>query len=139
VPPFPGDPNDPRLVGAAVAVYNSVALGGELVIVGLPKTGWTLSGANTYKYKGASTAAITRATLKQDQISFKGGKAAWGYTLNEASQGRVAAVFVVGNTYYCSDAPAKATGNPPSTAGNDKVDKFVAQPNSPAPFFCLSP
>jgi YVTN family beta-propeller protein len=134
--PTPNGPTDPRIVGAAVAVYNSVAPGGELVIVGLPAAGWTLAGTSTYKYKGASTAAITRATIKNDQIAFKGGKATWGYTLDEASQGRVAAAFVVGNTYYCSDAPAKTSGNPGS---NDKQDKFVAQPNTPAPFFCVAP
>ena len=78
-------------------------------------------------------------TFKPDQIAFKGGKALWSYTLNEPSQGRVAAAFIVGTTFYCSDAPAKATGNPPSTASNDRVDKFVAQPNTPAPFFCVSP
>jgi DNA-binding beta-propeller fold protein YncE len=139
VPPLQGSPDDPRTVGVIVAVYNSVGPGGELVPVGLPPSGWRATGLNTYKYKGASTAGITAAILKPDQIAFKGGKAGWNYTLNEPAQGRVATVIIVGSTIYCSDAPAKATGNPPSTASNDRIDKFVAQPNTAAPFFCLNP
>ena len=133
-PPPLGSPNDPRAVGATAVVYNSTAIGGELVIVGLPAAGWTASPPNTYKYKGAKTDPITRATFKQDQIAFKGGKAGWAYTLDEPSQGRVAAAFIISNTYYCSDAPAKAPAS-----SNDKVDKFVAEPNTPAPPFCVSP
>jgi hypothetical protein len=133
-PPLLGASDDPRLVGAGVAVYNSTAPGGELVIVGLPAAGWTARAPNTYKYKGASTDPITRATFKQDQIAFKGGKAGWAYSLDEFSQGRVAAAFFVGNTYYCSDAPGKSPAS-----SNDRVDKFVAEPNTPAPPFCVGP
>jgi DNA-binding beta-propeller fold protein YncE len=134
-PPPLGAPNDPRIVGASIAVYNSTAFGGELVIIGLPAGGWTASAPNTYKYKGASTDPITRATFKQDQIAFKGGKAGWPYTLDEPSQGRVAAAFILNNTtFYCADAPAKVPAS-----SNDKIDKFVAEPNTPAPPFCVSP
>ncbi len=128
-PPFQGSPDDPRTAGAAVAVYNSVSLGGELVIVGLPASGWRATGPNAYKYKGASTDPIKQAVFRPDRITFKGGKAQWSYTLDEPQQGRVAAAFVVGNTFYCSDAPGKT----------DRVDKFIAQPKSPAPAFCVSP
>ncbi len=129
-----GTTGDPRMTAAGIAVYNSTGPGGQLVIVGLPAGNWTASPPNTYKYKGLSTDAIWRATFKQDQIAFKGGKAAWSYTLTAPSQGRVAAAFVVGQTYYCADAPAKLP-----TASNDKVDKFTAQPNTPPPPFCPSP
>ena len=117
---------------------DSVAPGGELVIVGLAAAGWSATGPNSYTYKGAVTAAITKATFKPDGISFQGGKALWNYTLNEPSQGRVAAAFIVGNVFYCSDAPAKgaATG---SSAKNDRVDRFIAEPNTPAPPFCVGP
>jgi hypothetical protein len=133
-PPFQGSPNDPTLVGAIVAVYNSSFIGGELVPVGLPAAGWTAVGPNSYKYKGLSTDAITRAVLKPDQIMFKGGKDHWSYTLNEPSQGRVAAVLLIGGIVWCADAPAKFP-----EAKNDRVDKFVAQPKTPAPFFCPGP
>jgi hypothetical protein len=135
-PPAQGSPNDPRAVGGLIVVYNSTFLGGELAAVGLPAAGWTASGTNTYKFKGASTDAITRVVVKQDQITFKGGKASWNYSLNEASQGRVAAALIIGNMFWCSDAPAKST---PSQSANDHVDKFVAEPNTPAPSFCVSP
>jgi YVTN family beta-propeller protein len=138
-PPLQGSPDDPRTVGAIVAVYNSVALGGELVPVGLPPSGWRATGPNSYKYKGASTAGITGVILKPNLLVFRGGKAGWNYTLDEPSQGRVATVFILGSTIYCSDAPAKAAGNPPSTARYDRVDKFVAAPNSPPPLFCINP
>jgi YVTN family beta-propeller protein len=139
VPPAQGAPDDPRTVGAIVAVFNSVAPGGELVPVGLPAAGWRATGPNAYKYTGAATTGITSVILKPDQLAFKGGKAGWSYTLNEPSQGRVAVILLLGSTVYCSDAPAKASGRPPSTASNDHVDKFVAQPNTPAPPFCVGP
>jgi hypothetical protein len=128
-PPLQGSPEDPTIAGALVAVYNSVALGGELVPVALPPSGWRAVGPNSYKYKGASTAAITRAVFRPDRITFKGGKEQWAYTLNEPQQGSVAVVFAVGSTFYCSNAPGKI----------DQIDKFVAVPKSPAPPFCLSP
>jgi YVTN family beta-propeller protein len=138
-PPTQGSANDPTTAGASIAVYNSTAIGGELVVHGLPASGWSAIGPNAYKYKGASTDAITRATLKPDLIQFKGGKEQWNYTLDEPAQGRVAAAFFIGNVFWCADAPAKASGSPPSTANNDRVDKFVAQPKTAAPFFCPAP
>jgi hypothetical protein len=118
VPPAQGGPDDPRTVDAIVAVYNSVAPDGELVPVGLPAAGWRARGPNAYKYADAATTGITSVILKPDQLAFKGGKAGWSYTLNEPSQGRVAVILLVGRTVYCSDAPAKASGRPPSTASN---------------------
>jgi hypothetical protein len=138
-PPLNGTSTDPTIAGATIAVYNSMTIGGELVIVGLPAVNWVATGPNSYKYTGASTDPITRVTFKPDQIAFKGGKATWAYSLNEPAQGRVAAALFIGNVFWCADAPAKASGNPPSTASNDHVDKFVAQPKSPAPPFCPSP
>jgi hypothetical protein len=54
----------------------------------------------------------------------------WSYTLNEPSQGRIAVQLKLGSaTPWCTDAPAK-----PSDSGkNDHVDKFTAQPKTPAP------
>jgi hypothetical protein len=138
-PPSNGTADDPTLVGGAVVAYNSGGLGHDLVIVGLPAAGWIAKGPNTYEFKAASTAAITKVVIRPDQISVKGGRAQWGYTLDEPAQGRVAVALILGHHYWCSDTPAKASGNPPSTAKNDRVDKFVGQSNSPAPGFCASP
>jgi hypothetical protein len=129
IPPFQGSSDDPTSVGATVVVYNSVSPGGELVVVALPAAGWRATGPNSYKYKGASTAAITRALFRTDRLSFKGGKEQWPYTLNETQQGRVAVAFFIGNTFYCSDAPGKV----------DRVDRFIAVPKTPAPPFCVAP
>jgi hypothetical protein len=73
-PPFTGSSNDPTVVGATLAVYNSVAFGGELVVVGLPAANWVATGPNSYKFTGAPTAAITRVTFKPDLLQFKGGR-----------------------------------------------------------------
>jgi hypothetical protein len=138
-PPTNGSPDDPTIVGGAAVAYNSGGLGHDLVIVGLPASGWTATGSQTYEFKGLSTGPITKVVVRPDQISVKGGKAQWGYTLNEPAQGRVAVAVILGHHYWCSDTAAKASGNPPSSAKNDRIDKFVGQSNSPAPLFCASP
>jgi len=67
----------------------------------------------------------------------QGGKANWGYTLNQPSQGRIAVRPQLGtNATWCADALAKTSGNPPSTASNDHVDKFTAQPRTAPPSRC---
>jgi hypothetical protein len=45
----------------------------------------------------------------------------------------------IGNLFWCADAPAKASGNPPSTANNDRVDKFVGPAEDAGAVFCVSP
>jgi hypothetical protein len=37
---------------------------------------------------------------------------------------------------WCADAPARARGNPPSTARYDQPDIFEAAPKTPAPAVC---
>jgi hypothetical protein len=69
--------------------------------------------------QGASTDAIRSALFRPDRISFKGGKEQWGYTLDEPQQTRVAAAFVVGNTYYCADAPGRRIASTSSCAAED--------------------
>jgi len=127
--------------GATLQVYNSNG-SGELVTVTLPASGWSaMDDAQTprgYKYKSASsTDAITRVTLRGNLIKIRGGKSNWTYTLNEASQGRIALRLTMGNQFrWCADSPAKTSGNPPSTASNDKVDKFVGARRTPPPASC---
>ena len=63
----------------------------------------------------------------------KGRGAALGYSLDEPRQGTNAVRLQLGGaTPWCAEAPAKATGKPPVTVKNDKVDRFTAQPKSPA-------
>jgi hypothetical protein len=64
----------------------------------------------------------------------KGGRSLFNYSLDEPAQVRVTVEVKLGNgingRLYCAEAPAKLSGNPPSTARNDRVDKFVGQPNA---------
>lgn len=143
VVPVPGSADDPTGAGASVVVQNGAG-SGESVRVDLPASGWTRLGSPTsprgYAYKSADpNAAVTKVTIKPDLISFKGGKAAWGYTLDEAQQGRIAVRLQLGGMFWCADAPAKSSGSPPSTAANDRPGKFVAASKTPAPTSCSVP
>ena len=148
IPPFSGS-GDPTIVGATLVVYDSGGLTTDTVTVSLPPTSpdgsaWTRLGPPTspqgYRYKGKNpNGPVARVTVRADSISIRGGKASWSYTLNEAAQGRVAVRLLLGSgAGWCADAPAKTSGNPPSTANNDKVDRFVGQPKTPAPGVCPS-
>ena len=127
--------------GAVLEVYNSNG-SGEKVTVTLPASGWTaLDDAQTprgYKYKSAlSTDAITRVLVRGNLLRVRGGRSNWLYTLDEASQGRIAVRMTMGSAFrWCADAPAKASGNPPSTASYDRTDKFVGARRAPAPPSC---
>jgi hypothetical protein len=140
-----GDPTPGGVTGggATLQVYNSNG-SGELVTVTLPASGWSVMGDTQtprgYRYKSASsTDAVTRVTLRGNLIRIRGGKSNWAYTLNEASQGRVALRLTMGSQFrWCADSPAKTSGNPPSTASNDKIDKFVGARRTPAPPSCPS-
>jgi hypothetical protein len=142
VPPTPGSGGDPTTGGATVRVYNSAGLASDDVSVTLPAgSRWTVLGSSSlagYRYKDPDpNAAITKVEVKPDKIFVKGGRALWTYALDEARQGRVAVRVTLGSANpWCADAPAKLSGTPPSSANNDKVDKFVAQPKSPAPGSC---
>ena len=148
IPPFSGS-GDPTIVGATLVVYNSGGLTTDAVTVSLPPTSpdgsaWTRLGTPTspqgYRYKGKNpNGPVASVTVRADSISIRGGKASWSYTLNEAAQGRVAVRLRLGTgAGWCADAPAKASGTPPSTATNDTVDRFVGQPKTPAPGVCPS-
>jgi hypothetical protein len=66
----------------------------------------------------------------------KGGTGAFSYTLDEPAQGSVGVRLLLGPGGWCAEAPAKTSGTSLSTARNDTVDKFVAEPKSPAPATC---
>jgi hypothetical protein len=86
---------------------------------------------------GDPNGPVSRVIVKADQLKVRAGKSSWTYTLNEPSQGRIAVQLQLGTSpAWCADAPAKASGNPPSTTSNDRVDRFMAQPKTPAPAAC---
>jgi YVTN family beta-propeller protein len=139
---------DPTVSGGSLTVYNSAGMTTDAVTVNLPPVGplagqgWFAIGAGPsfkgYRYRGRDpNGPIASIVVKADSISVRGGRANWGYTLNESSQTRVAVRLQLGTTArWCADAPAKPAGNPPSTTLNDHVDRFVGQPKIPAPFTC---
>lgn len=137
--PIPGGAADPTLHGGTLVVYNSAG-SGENVVVALPAGSWTPVGSSGYRFSGSDpNGPIARVIVKRDQLIVKGGKSNWGYTLDEPSQGRIAVRLTLGSgATWCSDAPAKSTGNPPSTANNDRVDRFTAQSRTPPPASCPS-
>jgi len=140
VPPAAGSPEDPTVGGANVVVYNSAGLTSDLAFASLDASRWSRTGTNTYTYRNVSIAAITKVVLKSDSITIKGGKSLWSYTLNEQAQGQIAVVLTLGSggRAFCADAAAKLAGNPPSTAANDRVDKFVGRQSAP-PAACPPP
>ena len=95
-------------------------------------------GGEGYRFAGSDPGGpVSRVIVKADQLKVRAGKSSWTYTLNEPSQGRIAVQLQLGaSPAWCTDAPAKASGNPPSTAANDRVDRFTAQPKTPAPAAC---
>jgi len=140
VAPAPGGAADPTIVGAVLTVENAAG-SGERAQIPLPAAGWTQRGTTTnpqgYLYRDAAPgAAISKVLLKDDLLRARGGGAAFGYTLDEPQQGRVGLRLDSGADAWCAEAPARASGNPPSTANNDALERFEAAGNSAAPAVC---
>ena len=140
VPPAPGSNGDPTLNGAELIVYNAAGLTTDSVAIPL-LSGWTPIGKapniKGWRFKSTdSSSGVSSVEVQADKISVKGGTGAFGYTLDEPSQGSVGVRLLLGPGGWCADGPAKTSGNPPSTARNDTVDKLVAEPKSPAPSTC---
>jgi YVTN family beta-propeller protein len=128
VPPANGSADDPTTAGATLYVYNSSGLATDLFVATLAGA-WTSTGPGSYQYRdGTIGAPISRVVLRPNQLTMKGGFENFTYTLDEPAQGRVTVRLVIGARTWCAEAPAKQSGNPPSTAKNDRVDKFVGQP-----------
>jgi hypothetical protein len=135
IAPAAGSPGDPRTGGAVLTVYNATG-SGDRVTVSLPAAGWSLSGT-TYRYVGAPGSAISSVRVKSDLLRVKGGGPAWSYTLDEPSQRRIAVRLALGSALpWCAAAPAKVSGDPPSTANSDRPGLFVAQRRTAAPLSC---
>jgi hypothetical protein len=138
VPPQPGAAGDPTLHGATLTVSNA-ATSGETVTVTLSASGWVglgnPRGTKGYRFRSTdSGVAIRSAIVRPDGISVKGGNAAWPFTLDEPSQGRIAVALALGSARpWCAEAPARAG------ASNDVPGRFVAQPNTPPPSTCAGP
>jgi hypothetical protein len=128
VPPAPGSAGDPILGGGTLTVYDSAG-SGEKVVVPLPAgAAWSTLGSasNPKGYRFRGTGPIASVMVKADSIKVKGGKAAWTYTLDEPTQGRVAVQLMLGTSRpWCADAPGKT----------DRPGSFAAQQTA-APSVC---
>jgi len=136
--PARGSLGDPTLFGASLVVYNAAG-SGEKAVVPLPAVGWTAYDSATtpkgYRFKG--TGPITQVIVRLDQVKVKGGGALWAYTLDEPSQGRMALRLQLGSQpAWCADAAPRTSGNPPSSASYDRVDRFTGQSTAPPPVVC---
>ncbi len=140
VPPAFGAPGDPFIEGATLHVYNANG-SGEHVTIALGSSKWTRTGSSGYKFKDTTPdAPVKTVLLKSDKLIVKGGKANFDYDLDEPSQGRVVVRLVLGSTIeWCAEARGKTSGNPPSTAKNDRQDRFKGERKTAAPAACPAP
>ncbi len=141
VPPLPGSTGDPTVGGATLVVYNADGATTDAVSVSLPANGWSVLGSPAspkgWKFKGDAGAAIRSVVIKSNSIILRGGRSAWGYTLDEPSQGRVALRLALGtDPGWCTATTADVKGNPPTTAKSDRAGYFKAGGLAPAPATC---
>jgi hypothetical protein len=132
--PARGTPGDPTLNGAQIMIYNSSGAAIDSFATTLAAAGWTVIGSGTtpkgYRFSSLSN-GILRVTVKNHRIAIRGGKAAFGYTLDEASQGSVAMRLQLGTgDIWCAEA-----GRPPSPPKVDRPGKFQAKA-APPPAAC---
>ncbi|MDG2305862.1 MAG: hypothetical protein P8R42_14695 [Candidatus Binatia bacterium] len=138
VPPGLGTAGDPLVNGGTLRIYNANG-SGEQVTIDLPAGSW-LPSSTGFRYKGASGTAVTVITVKNGLVKLKAGKDAFGFTLDEPKQGRIAVRLTLGTGVdWCAEVPAKQKGTPSSTDKFDKVDKFLGEKNFPAPVACPVP
>lgn len=125
--PAAGSDGDPTSAGAtgggaSLTVYNAAG-SGEAFTIALPAAGWIRDGmpARTYRFANGQ-GPIYRVIVRPYKIYVRGGTAGWGYTLDEAQQGLVAARLTLGTgTTWCAAAPPKY----PASA-NDRPDKYLS-------------
>ena len=140
VPPAPGSADDPTVAGGTLYVANAAG-SGEIVRVSLPASGWTALGSVTrprgFSYRDRTPGApVAQVTVSPDRISLRASGAGWGYGLDEPQQGRIALRLDLGSSAWCAEAPARATGNPPSTSASDAPGRFTGQAKAPPPAAC---
>jgi hypothetical protein len=134
VTPAHGSDGDPSLHGATLTVYNAAG-SGEVFTTDLPAESWVQRGDGSKGWRyiySSSTTAIRKIYLKSPKITLKGGKAAWGYSLDEPSQGLLAVQLTLGSAVtWCSVAEPEF----PSEKW-DVPDRFRAVAAGPPPASC---
>jgi hypothetical protein len=131
IAPARGSAGDPRVGGATLLVYNANG-SGEAVRIPLPPSGWSAKGTDSrpdgYVFRAAGkNDPVKTVTVEDDKLVVKGGRELFKYTLEEPTQGRMAMRLTLGtDVQWCAAASGR----------QDAVDKFVANPNTPAPGVC---
>jgi hypothetical protein len=125
-----GDPTPAGVSGggAVLEIYDSSG-SGERVTIPLPADRWGRDGdpAGSFRYQFSGDAPIWKVYLKNDKISIRGGKAAFGYTLDELAQGSIAVRLTLGTGItWCTNALPRTSGSPPSSANYDRPGRFVS-------------
>lgn len=141
--PPPGSAGDPTTAGATgggamLQVYNTAGTG-EVYTLPLPASAWRLAGNpfSGQRYIYASASAVWKVWIKGTKISIRGGKSAWGYTLDEPSQGTIGLRLTLGTGItWCTEAVANSNGSPPSTVAYDRPGVFQAERIQDAPALC---
>lgn len=136
--PDGGTDGDPTIHGGTFTVYNAAG-SGEVWTVDLPASQWVRTGnpTNGYRYIFTSLPPVQKVWLKQNKITFRGGKEPWGYSLDEPSQGALAVRLTLGTGItWCTVAQPYATGTPPSSEKFDRVDLFRAERYGDPPTEC---
>ena len=133
--PAPGSAGDPTSGGASVTVYNAAT--GEAFTASLPADKWRAARKGTRYTFSDPRGPLQRVSVGADKLVVRGGKGTFGYTLDEPQQGSVAVEVRLGTASpWCAEVPAKASGKPPTTGKNDRVDRFLGQPHTAPPAEC---
>jgi hypothetical protein len=141
--PAPGSAGDPTATGATggggtLTVYNPDS--GETFTAALPPAGWTINSSGTRYTFSDPLGAIQMVAVSADTLEARGGREAFGYTLDRPGQGTIAVRVQLGAAApWCAETAARASGVPPTTARNDRVDRFTGERNAPPPDQCPIP
>lgn len=125
VPPAPGSEGDPTPDGATgggatFTVYNAAG-SGEIFSIDLPAARWVAYKGPLYIFSDGS-GTILKVYVRPYKLYVRGGGPGWGYTLDEASQGRVGVRLRLGTGIeWC----AEATPHPPART-YDHRDRFFS-------------
>src|SRR5262249_8874840 len=138
--PASGSAGDPTATGVTggggtLTVYNPDS--GETFTAALPAPHWTISASGTRYTFRDPLGAIHMAVVSADTLGGRGGRAAFGCPLDRPGQGTIAVRVQLGTAApWCAETAAKASGQPPTTARNDTVDRFTGRPKAPPPDQC---
>src|SRR5262249_24067497 len=136
--PRPGSIGDPTVSGlgggGTLTVFNPES--GEAFTAALPAARWKLRGRSGYVFDDPG-GAVRKVVVSRDRLSVTGGGSGFGYTLDEPSPGAGAVRRQPGAAQpWRSEARARPSGKPPTTARSDTIDRFIGRARTPPPDQC---